>query len=30
LTADDLRQLDEVTSTFLVHGARGTGREQYT
>jgi aryl-alcohol dehydrogenase-like predicted oxidoreductase len=29
LSAEDLRQLDEVTSVFRVEGARGTGSEQY-
>jgi aryl-alcohol dehydrogenase-like predicted oxidoreductase len=29
LSPDDLRQLNEVTTTIRVHGARGTGRESY-
>jgi len=29
LTADDLRELNQVTTTIRVHGARGTGRESY-
>jgi aryl-alcohol dehydrogenase-like predicted oxidoreductase len=29
LTAGDLRDLDLVTTTIQVHGARGTGRESY-
>jgi aryl-alcohol dehydrogenase-like predicted oxidoreductase len=30
LTPDDLREIDAATSGIKVHGARGTGREQYT
>jgi diketogulonate reductase-like aldo/keto reductase len=29
LTDDDVRELDDVTATFAVHGGRGTGQEQY-
>lgn len=29
LSAEDRSRLDEVTASFHVHGARGTGREQY-
>jgi len=29
LTAEDLRELDSLLSTIAVHGARGTGSEQY-
>jgi len=29
LTDDDLRELDQVTTTIQVQGARGTGRESY-
>jgi aryl-alcohol dehydrogenase-like predicted oxidoreductase len=29
LTADDLDELDQVTTSISVHGARGTGREGY-
>jgi aryl-alcohol dehydrogenase-like predicted oxidoreductase len=29
LNSDDLSEIDAVTSQFKVHGARGTGREQY-
>ncbi len=29
LSVDDLRQLDEITSTMTVRGARGTGHERY-
>jgi aryl-alcohol dehydrogenase-like predicted oxidoreductase len=29
LTDDDLRELAAVASEIKVHGARGTGREQY-
>lgn len=30
LSADDLRELDQVTTSISVHGARGTGRESYS
>ena len=30
LTPEDLRELDLVTTTIRVHGARGTGRESYS
>jgi aryl-alcohol dehydrogenase-like predicted oxidoreductase len=29
LSPADLHDLDEVTTTIRVHGARGTGRESY-
>jgi aryl-alcohol dehydrogenase-like predicted oxidoreductase len=29
LDQDDLRDLDDVTSNFEVHGERGTGQERY-
>jgi hypothetical protein len=30
LTPEDLRELDLVTTSICVHGARGTGRETYS
>lgn len=29
LTSDDLREIESAASKITVHGARGTGREQY-
>jgi aryl-alcohol dehydrogenase-like predicted oxidoreductase len=26
---DEVRELDDVTTAFAVHGGRGTGQEQY-
>ena len=29
ITSDDLREIDEAASKIHVHGARGTGQEEY-